>query len=659
MAVEGLTLTPPTGSPINLNGTKWVLEALDLGSPGRREELISSIDAHGSVPARASMRDVREVNLRLRLQDAASKDAALSSIAALEVILESAEALAAEGPTDPVAGLVRLVYTPADSSSSFSLLVLRGEIEVPKTMDSEDFGWTINFPVVNVKCVCDPFAYGALRTYLDTTTSAGIAPSVTVAGGPGDVPPWTRLAIKDVAATQRSLLRLGVKRGEASTSAPILASGWTAVNGTLSGGYMGTTSLDIDNWQVLAQIPRQTRIGSFRIYGHQVSRLSTAPTDGQMRLAWREAGGSLRRGPVVTIDASGTRDSFLGEVSVGGPWDAWIETKGAASVFALLPIPTDSFVEVTGPNEGASMVGAFAAEDALQTTSTHIGGRTLTTGGTWTTGAASPTWPVSAANWARRTAVSMASPVFAQAGTGNHMEVQVQATVVPPTTLAPRSNGLGVAHGVFARFVDTSNYLVFGIDSSTTVDLFPSLVAVVGGSAFTFWRGARLGIANGPVATPPIVLTLQTTSDGRWSVTVESGIFNTYQAEIGQSGVLASGGTLGNASAAKGGLFDFHTTAGAAIRDTKDFSIRALAGVTPAPVPSGATLRLAGPEMYNSDLADYPYIGSSGLTFSPGVNNNLTVVGQRMAGIHGTSADTAALDLNIAGYPRFTTIPHT
>jgi hypothetical protein len=517
-------------------------------------------------------------------------------------------------------------------------------------MDSEDFGWTINFPVVNVKCVCDPFAYGALRTYLDTTTSATIAPSVTVPGGPGDVPPWTRLAVKDVAATQRSLLRLGVRRGEATATATSLATAWTAINGALAGPAMATTSTDLDNWQVLAQTPRQTRTGAFRVYGHQC--YSSTGT-GSLRLAWCTAGGSLRRG--LPVDPGYSQDLYLGEVSADSPWDAWVETKGAAYIYALILVPVDSFVEAVGPMTSESMAGATAALDALQTTSTHIGGRTLTTGGTWsTTNAASPTWPVSAANWAERTAVSMASPAFAQAGTGNHMEVQVQATINQPVG-QPYGDYNQIGQGVFARLVDSSNYVAFGLANPTGGRLYPRLVMVLAGVVYQIWTGE--GVNSAITAAAAQRLSLQITNDGRWFASIEApGIIQTAG---GQHANLASGGTLGNTGAAKAGLLDYHSSGSAATRRYKDFSVKSLAGVTPAPVPSGATLKLAGPTLYNSDLAPYPYIGSGGLTFTPGVNNNLTVIGQRMAGAHGASADTPALDLDIDGYPRFLSVPHT
>ena len=218
MAAESLILTPPSsvGAGIDLNGTKWRIQELSLGNPSRREDLVTSNDSHGGMPARVSMRDAREVTATLRLMDAANMNAALESIGDLEQQLELAERLASSGPTNPVEECVRLVYTPKDSTQTYSLIVLTGEIsEIPR----DHQGWLIGYPTVEVRFICDPFAYGALRSYLDTTTTAEIAPSISVPGGPGDVSPWTRMAIKDTAAIGRGLLRIGVKNTALNTTA--------------------------------------------------------------------------------------------------------------------------------------------------------------------------------------------------------------------------------------------------------------------------------------------------------------------------------------------------------------------------------------------------------------------------------------------------------
>jgi hypothetical protein len=666
MPVESLTLTPPSGSSISLSGTKWGLLDFDLGNPQRRDEMVSSQDASGSMPFRVAPRENREVTVRLQLLDAAGNmNTALDSVGALEALLERAENIAAEGWVDPVAESVRLVYTPAGATSSYSLIVLTGEITgVPKVTTGDDAGYFLARPIVTVRFQCDPFAYGAVRTYLDATTTLSTAVSNTVAGGPGDISPWIRSAFKDVATQSRGRLIVGLKKDEASTTPTLPASGWTAIAGTYNAGpppFMFTNSTDTANWQTLCSLPRQTRTGSFRVYAHRCYN-NNAASPGQIRLAWCPVGSALNRNEVV-IPTTGAATVYLGEVNVTSSWDAWLETRGSVYLTDIILVPVDSYMEVTSPMSTNFMVGAKAAEDALQTTSTHIGGRSLTTGGTWTTtNSISPTWPVSAANWARRSAVSMGTtPAFAQAGTGNHIAVNVQANVkwtagVPPVN----SSGLPMM-GVYARWVDASNYVVFGPwpdGSWGWNDARPRLAVVTSGVAATLWTPDNLfpwpsgGLSNGTRVR------LQITADGRWAVAVTNS--NTIIAQAsGHNAVLAQGATLGNASAAKAGIFDLHQASSACDRDTKDFSISPLVGVTPAPIPSGATLTQSGVRLRNSDGAEYTYVGSSGIDLRPGANNNLTVVAHRSPGVHGVDASTDPLDIDIDGYPRFLSVPHT
>jgi hypothetical protein len=876
VAVESLILTPPSnvGAGIQLNGSKWRVQSLNLGNPSRREELVTSTDSHGGMPARVSMRDAREVTATLRLMDAANMDAALQSIAALESYLELAERLASNGPTNPVEECVRLAYTPHESSQTYSLIVLTGEIsEIPK----DHQGWLIGYPTVTVRFVCDPFAYGARRIYLDTTTSAEIAPSISVPGGPGDVSPWTRMAIKDVAATGRGLLRIGVKNtaqnttatsfdgtddrvtttynpftngttrtymgwanrttsatadtlfagsvaspavlalsagsqdvtwkpqnsttttwsaawpgnaqwvhwalvfnestdavtlyingtlvsastnaqayngtpgnlvigarqsttdpfvgamawfsihdkaltaeeiaaaarrlsadqltsfgnlgillpldaasgltdlsgngrngtaagftavgtttgplDESALSAVVSASAWTAINGSYSAGpppLMSTSSTDYDNWSVLAQIPRQFRTGSFRVYAHRAYP-TTGPGGAQVCLAWRGVGSSIRRGlPAVTVQSSSS-DLFLGEVSTETAWDAWVETRGPVGITDLILVPTDSYLEATGPLAAVQMVGTTTALDALQSTSADIEARAMTTGGSWTT-PGTPVWPVSTADWANRNVGSMVSPVFAQAGTGNHIEVQVQATIACTASVnntPTNSSAPFIAQGIYARYVDSSNYLAFGYRGTSIVTDQADwhLIAVISGTAYSLASFTGSYAPSKSVSTSIVAIGLQLTADGRWQCSIAapgSGVVKTGQ---GQAGVLSTGSILGNAGAAKAGLYDF-TTNSSNTRHWKDFSIRNLVGVTPPPLPASQTVRLQGPKLTTTDNTEYPHIGSSGVTLRPGVNNNLTVMAQLSAGLHTTPENTPALDIDIDGYPRFLSVPH-
>jgi hypothetical protein len=661
MAVEGLTLTPPTGSAIDLNGAKWGLEALSIGQPARREDLISSLDADGGLPARVSPRDVREVTATVRLLDAANMNAALNSIADLERVLESAERIAASGWTNPVLDLVRLVYTPAGSTYSFSLIVLAAEIvEIPREMTGDGVGFFIARPVVTLRAICDPFAYGTTgsspftTTYLDKTTTSAYAVSETVAGGVGDVSPWLRLKVKDVDSKTRNRIIAGVRRGEATANPVIPVSGSgsvTAVVGSVSSGTLTTTSTE---WVVSASLPRQTRKGSFRVYLAEAR--SEAATGGSVRLVTSEAGGSRRTGSSVELSRAGRVDAYLGEVIVDTDWDGWIETTGSVAYTSVILIPTDSYVEVFGASTGRQLVGSTLIADTLQTTSTTIGGRNFTTGtGSWSHSSGS--WPVSATNWARRTATGMSVPEFAVAGSGNYIEVDIQ--------FRTRRTGAGigfsggafgpVGSGVALRY-DPSGYTFLAAVAGTIGDY--RFVKYAGGAAVSLWSSSSAGVLS---AGTTYEWRVQVTADGRWYIRIKNvdGV-SLYLEATGQDADLVSGGALGNTSAARVALYDFYDGSPAVSRDISNFQISSLAAVTPAPLPSGATLTLSGPRLLNGDNSDYPYVGSSGIEIRPGVDNNLTVMTRRSSGFTTSgAASTDPLDLDIDGYPRFISVPHT
>jgi hypothetical protein len=657
MAVEGLTLTPPSGSAIDLNGSKWGLEDLSIGQPARREDLISSLDADGGLPARVSPREVREVTATLRLLDAANMNAALDSIGTLEKMLESAERLAASNPTNPVLDLLRLVYTPAGSTYSYSLIVLAAEIlEIPRSLSGDGAGFFIARPVVSIRAICDPFAYGTTgsspftTTYLDKTTAAAYAASETVAGGAGDVSPWLRLKIKDVDSKLRNRVIAGVRVGEATVSPVIAAANMTAVAGAISSGTVTTTSTE---WIVAASIPRQTRRGSFRVYLAEAR--SQTVDGGSIRFVTAEAGGSRRTGPSFAVSASGRSDAYLGEVIVDADWDGWIETNGSVVFTSLILIPTDSFIEIVGASTGKQLVGAVSIADTLLTTSASINNRSFTTGsGTWSNSSGS--WPVSSTNWARRTATSMTAPVFAVAGSGNYLEVDLQFRTRRTGSGIGFTGGTSgpIGSGAILRYNESAgNYLA--AVAGTIGDY--SLVKCSSSVFTTLWSSESSGILTTGTSYDWRV---QTTADGRWYIRIENVDGSSLEVEAaGQDADLASGGSLGNASASRVGLYDFYDGSPAVSRDLSNFRVSSLVGVTPAVLPSGATLTLAGSRLLNGDNSDYPYIGSSGIKIRPGTDNNLTVMARRSSGyLSSSGASSDPLDLDIDGYPRFISVPH-
>lgn len=696
MAVEGLVLVHPTDATKNvtLNGTKWALEELDLGNPGRREEFVASSDASGAVPFRVAPRDNREVTLRLRLIDATTMNGALDSIAALESVLEAAERFAASDTDDPVLDHVRLVYTPADSTYSFSLIVYAAEVTgVPKVISGDDAGFFLKRPVVTVRAICDPFAYGAgvtspTKTTWLTTTLSGNAVSNSVkipASGTiaGDVSPWTRFALEDKASQVRNRVILGLRQNESNTTATIGAASLTAIVGTVSSGVMTASSND---WAIAGQLPNQTRTGTFRVYLNGATSTST----GSVRLVVAPTGSSKRTGQTVNLVSGTTIDADLGEVSADSKWDAWIETIGSVKFSNVVLVPTDSFVEVNAAAPGKQLVGKLSVSDTLKATASDIDSRALTTGehsGSWDTISAqsshitgSNLWPLvnlSAEDYgARRSMASMTVPAFAIAGTQDYLNVNVsvlmRAAKVSPYTEIPATTSPFM--GTVLRYKNTTNYLVAGYAyENEALITTPGLWKVISGTFYRIWTGERrqsIGLYfSGAFFNPDNTMwNIQVTADGRYSITLSifrQGFFGlpsvtSTESVAGQDPDLAQGGALGDAAESRVGLFDYNQAATPTVyREWREFSVSSLVGVTPPPIPADEKLTLAGPKLLTKDGAEYPYTGSSGIALRPGVNNNLTAIVRRSSAVAGTGGGaTEPVDLTVDGWPRYLTVPH-
>lgn len=661
-----------TGAEINLtDGTTWTTEAFDLGNAADREEFLVGADSDGALPARVPRLDNREVTFTLRGADAGSMDAVLTNIGALDKFLQAAKTVAAGGVTDPME-YARIDYTPQDSTQAFFLPVFGGKIDdVPKELSGESAGWFIRRPVVTLRTVCSPAGYGALRSYLDTRTTDATAVSATVAGGPGDLPPWIRARFTDAATKQRGRLTVGVRNGETSNNPEILASAFTLYAGTLSSGYL-TSGSSFTDWQTAAALPAQSRTGTFRVY---LSRASSA-TSGKFRFSWAESGGSRRvlNEVAAPVAGAGYADVYLGEINPSSAWNGWIECFGVTSAWSVVLVPTDSFVEAVGPL-GTAMIGATGSSDDLLTASTHVSGRAMTVGGSWSTAgvnSGSPNWPVTVSAGLTRT-TSGGGFGFAQAGTTDRLNVNVAGRLYLPTYdgfLEYVSDD--VFAGIYARYSGTTTFLTLGLSIYGTGNgilssgipgsyVRPVLMASNAGVKTTLWKGTPFLAAEVNSVSRYLQLNLQVTDAGYWSAkadVIQAGAKVLSSAGTGFSGLLIGGEPLGVATA-KQGVFD-NAVALTTTRRWTYFRAHDLAGITPQPIPTGSSLILAGPEMLTADAGKYPYFGSSGLSLAPGQNNNLTVFARRSpdtAAVVG-SASTDPLDIDLEGYPRYATVPY-
>lgn len=655
--VEELTIKMPGigGEEIELNSSTWALESLDLGNPPARDVLVTSADAHGAIPSRMPLRENRDVTARVRLQDALDRDDVTSAIGELEAALETARRVAPTGPSDPI-DYARLIYSPAGSSRSFFLPIYGGEItDIPKTLSGDDAGWFINFPVLTLNFTCDPFGHGDLRTYLDATTTSQRAPSLTVPGGPGDVPPWLRVKGKDVDSKVRSKVILAVKENESAATAEVLATAMTTTGyaGTIVSSYLSAT---VSAWAAIAKLPTQTRRGNFKLI------LADFSGYGQVRLSWAEAGGSRKRSSAIPTPYGVKGDRVVSlDINANADWDVWVEAVGLASIYSVLIVPTDSYLEVVSAGVSQQLAGELKVADALTNTAGTIHGTALDTGaGTWDTGAT--TWAETTLG-ATRTSVSMGVPLQAKAGTTTLTEVEMKGTL---RATCGGGGGLlaGTAPiaGICPRFDTANDYLVAGLcpsgdgGSGVSYNAYPSLWLRDSGTWKLIWGGSKYPNALAPSLFPQFEFVVQIASDGRWFLTSRCTNWPQYyplQTAFGSMAELIGGAKITS-------LHDFAPTAPAVTRVIHSVSARSLAGVTPPPIPSGQTLTWHGPKLLTQDGSAYPYIGASGLNIQQGVNNNLTVIARRGGDAYLTSAarNTDPLDIDIEGYPRYLSVPH-
>jgi hypothetical protein len=364
------------------------------------------------------------------------------------------------------------------------------------------------------------------------------------------------------------------------------------------------------------------------------------------------------------MDDAGRYELDLGEVSVGAAWNGWLEVNGSVQITGgITLIPTDAYIETTGASPGRQMVGAVTIADPLNTTSAQLNGRTIPNSGGQTWSGPATGWPVSAANWARRDAVSMASPVIATGGTGNYLNADVKFQTRTTLTSFAAFTTSNIITGAVLRHQSTSNYVVAGwrtiADDNSAV---PVLAKVSNSSGTTtvyyLWQGSASVVSGFGSSCD---WNVQITDDGRWFISIREASNNNYQEASGQDADFVSGGHLGNASNAKVGLYDWWAQATPTMnRDITDFKVSALTAVTQPPIPSGATITLAGPKMLSSSNADLPYLGSSGIDLEPGAANNVTVFARRVNGIaSSTTTKSDALDVDIDGWPRFLSVPHS
>lgn len=606
-ANEGLTL-----DTLDLNdATSYVLEALSMPPPKKRPEWVSGGDTDGAILGRDPLYENREVVARIRIVAQSTMDLALAKIAAIGDKLEEAE----RNQTG-----VALQWTPADATlTTGTFRCLSGEItDLPVQVDGDGAGWFVKSPIITVTMTCDPFMRGAEASA--GTTSASTLPLVTLelTGVAGDVPAEGRLVVTDAASQSRRLIRWGVESRFYPTSSPpglildsdsLVTSGFSGVGTTRAGAYDPGAA---GNSTVRATVSTQvsavcgtgvlTHVGTFHVFARMWFTGDTTLT----RLSWQDGDGPLRSNTWVAPQTTAAWvDVDLGIITtttaVSGTqkWLGRIDSYDTLSAVNTLDV---DYIYLIPAQEGYGQArasysyqpGVLLGRDEFNTlaSGTVLNARVAPLGGTWTTSGsatdlAAADAPLATDETIARSTVSdgafPANARHARLGASNFTDIEVGVDI--RFTAANLAIGLGA----FARWVDASNFLVFG--NLVGADS-PGIYMYVAGSlvarydftsevAINTWARLRMIVFATGVATASLL-------DANNSV-IETGSL--------ASSVIATGGTL---ATGRPGFLDTNLGAAACTRYYDNFY---MATPTPEPIAiySGRTAEIRSNMAIRSD----------------------------------------------------------
>lgn len=451
------------------------LQGFDAPPPKKRYEWAPGSDADGAALIRDPLFENREITARIRIAQRASMDLALAAVGAIVDKLEEAE----KHPDG-----LDLVWTPANSTKSFTFKVLSGEVTgVPVSMDGDDAGWFKNAPVVTLTLTCKPFGYGP-ETLSSTSATSTPFVTITLAGVAGDVPAEGRLIFTDSATQARRYLAWGLEQRYYNAAAdPLVDSDSMVVTGTAGAQTTRTGAYDPNatgNNVIRASLFRAPvavaatgnlgHVGTFRVLA-RVWAAGSGPV--YARLAWQEGDGPYRGNEFVPVLPLGIFTEIdLGVISIPPKdlgtqrWSGRIEAySNAAATGDTLDV---DYLILIPAGEGygkaralgritATAINGYDDFNSL-TGGTGLNTRVAGSGGTWTTAGATTdfaggTAPITGT--ASRATASDASRRFATLGSTNYTDVQAEVFAY---TIAGQALSV-VTHGVIARWVDANNYL--------------------------------------------------------------------------------------------------------------------------------------------------------------------------------------------------------
>lgn len=283
----------------------------------------------------------------------------------------------------------------------------------------------------------------------------------------------------------------------ASTAALSGASGGTVItHGTLSTNWTPVVGTNMGGTAYL------THTGTYRVYARVYS---TSGTTVQTRFVW-DTGDLVNPSENSSTRLAGASNFYIvdyGEVRLDPApvgthrWQGQIQAKGDVgtenfSVDRIWLVNEDEFSGtltapinwVTGPS---GFTPNYSARDEFNQTAGNLNAKVMPVGGTWTTtsGTAGDFAVESTGHTAQRTSLgndpNVTSGRFAVIGNAGFTN-QMVGVDIDLTSMALPAGGGTIQSGVLARYVDTSNYLLFARQYDTVNGVSLSLYKNVGGT---------------------------------------------------------------------------------------------------------------------------------------------------------------------------------
>jgi len=398
---------------------------------------------------------------------------------------------------------------------------------------------------------------------------------------------------------------------QAGSLTPLDTAGTATISGA-AGTVMQHTSLStgwtpVVSTQILVPHDHMTHKGSYRVWARCYSTSATPP---QVRFVWRvgELVNPEANDPKAIPAASSFYVLDLGEIRLDPPptgihrWQGVIQAGGAAggenvSVDRLWFQPLDDGagrLTASVPSEDLGLA-TFSARDEFNQSAGALAGKTLPVGGTWAAAGDADDFTVeTTGKTAQRVATADAvtgveTGHFGLAGTNTYATIAVQADI--RWTFA-----ISGGPGIFARYTDTSNFLVARI--ATNAPPLHSSIIVTKRVA-----GVSTVIATtdvGPLGQAAYYrLRLVIDSGGRvwcWLSQPNSAAGSPRVAV--QDSALATGGAL---ASGRVGIYEWNASSVAEARNYDNF--KAWVPVLDAVLNAGRNAELRTEGMFHEDLA--------------------------------------------------------